>query len=167
MPFDECDLSSIEGDEGSIGDDGSMGDEGDEGSMWDGESVGDLSDKDTASVVSNGSAIDALCEEDPDWHISGSQPLPGDDNPDSAEMITLFLKGGLDLPKRSTKQWYRFFLRGHRMKTTDPELMVIAHNLKWGMWCVARQDYQVYSNTISDLIYTMSTVGLLSTPMYV
>lgn len=161
MSFDECDLSSIDGDEGSIGD------EGDEESIWDGGSVGDLSDEDTASVVSNESAIDALCEEEgPEWHISDLQPLPGEDNPDSAKVITDFLKGKLDLPKRSTEQWYRFFLRGNRMKTINPELMVIAHNLKWGIWCVAGQDYQVYSNIIHDLVYSMNTVGLLSTPFF-
>jgi hypothetical protein len=145
----------------ALGDEGSMGDEGDEGS------VSDLSDEDTASVVSNESAIDALCEEDPGWHIYDSEPLPDDDNHVSAECITHFLKGELNLPKRSTKQWYRFFLRGHRMKTTDPELMVIAHNLKWGMWCIAEQDYPVYVSTINALVDRMNTIGLLSTPFFV
>ena len=156
-----CNLSSIRGDDGSVGDDGSLGDEG---SMGDDGSVGDLSDVDTASVVSNGSTFDALGEEEPEWHFAYSRPSHGEDNPEIAEQVGNFLNGDLDLPKKSLKQWLRFFFQGHRMKTIDPELMEIAHNLKWGMWCIAEQDYPVYISTIYALVDRMNTVGLLSTP---
>jgi hypothetical protein len=45
-----------------------------------------------------------------------------------------------------------------------PQLMEIAYNLKWGIWCIAGQDYPVYISTIHALVDRMNTVGLLSKP---
>jgi hypothetical protein len=158
MSFDVYDLSSIENeqsehdlDDGSMSDDGSMDDDG---------SVGDLSDADTASVVSNDSVYDeCISIYGPEWHFT--QPLSQFEND---EAIDDFLRGQLVVQPKSKKQWFRFFLRGHRMKSVDPLLLDIAYNLKWGMWCLADQDYQVYSGCIMQLVHRMEVNGLLSMP---
>jgi hypothetical protein len=155
MSFDECDLSSIHDEE-------SMRDLSDNGGMDDDDgSVGDLSDADTASVVSNDSVYDeCISIYGPEWHITQPPPSQFEDG----DAIDEFLLGQLVVQPKSKKQWLRFFLRGQRMKSVDPLLLGIAYNLKWGMWCLAEQDYQLYSGCIMELVHRMEVRGLLSTP---
>ena len=143
------DLSSIEDDEGS-----SCGDE-------DYEDYEDMfSEADTASVVSDdGEFVEAL-QHGPAWHITQPPPHPPPN-------IDAFLQGRIDdVPKRSTRQWFRFFMRGSRMKTIDQTLLDIAHRLKWQTWLSAGQDFGIYTSHINAIMRHMDASGLLSTPYF-
>jgi hypothetical protein len=144
------DLSSIEDDESSCGDE-------------DYEDYEDMfSEADTASVVSDDGEFEEAQQHGPAWHIT--QPPPP---PSSPPNIDAFLQGRIDdVPKRSTRQWFRFFMRGSRMKTIDQTLLKIAHHLKWQTWLCAGQDFSIYTSHINALMRHMDTMNMLSTPYF-
>jgi hypothetical protein len=149
------DLSSIEDEESSCGDEGSSC------SDEDYEDYGDMfSEADTESMVSDNGEFENAQQHGPTWHIT--QPSPSH----RVVNIDAFLQGHIDVPKRSTRQWFRFFMRGSRMKTIDQTLLDIAHHLKWQEWLCAGQDFSQYTISINALMRHMDASGLLSTPYF-
>jgi len=150
MP-DFDDLSSIEDDESSCGDE-------------DYEDYKDMfSEADTASVVSDDGEFEEALQHGPTWHIT--QPLPSP----SPRVVNIdaFLQGRIDdVPKKSTRQWFRFFMRGSRMKTINQTLLDIAHHLKWQVWLGSGQDFGVYTSHINAIMRRMDASGLLLTPYF-
>jgi len=145
-----------------------FGDFGDLSSIDDESSQDDISDMlseaDTESIVSDDGEFAEALQHGPTWHIT--QPLPSPSSSHRVVNIDAFLQGHIDVPKRSTRQWFRFFMRGSRMKTIDQTLLDIAHHLKWQVWLGSGQDFSQYTSHINAIMRHMNTMNMLSTPYF-